>query len=626
MNCRGYAKRIDPTKPDPELITQIESIPIDRYRNFSIVAHVDHGKSTLSDRLLQLTGTIPINSDKQFLDRLEVERERGITIKAQTCTMIYNHKGEDYLLNLVDTPGHVDFRAEVSRSYASCRGALLIVDASQGVQAQTVANFYMAYAQDLKLIPVVNKIDLPHADIDRVLDQIEEMFELDRNDAIAISAKTGHNIEQILPAIIDRIPPPAGLKTDPLRCLLVDSWFDPYMGVILLVYVADGSLKKGDKVTSAFTRRRYDIKEAGIMHPDRTPTDALVAGQVGYISLGMKDSSEAHVGDTIMHITDIDKIEPLPGFEESKPMVFVGAYPAEGTDFKKMEESIERLVLNDRSVTMQKETSIALGQGWRLGFLGTLHASVFQERLSKEYGTSLLITKPTVPYKVLYKDGTEVIIDRPDKFPDLAVQKTKVKQLLEPMVDTMMTFPQEYIGNVISLCENGRGTQLESTYLNTGQVFLRYRMPLASLVNDFFGKLKGMTKGYASLDYEESGYDEAELQKLDLLVNGVAVDALSAVMHKSEVQAAGKEWTSKFKEFLGHELFEVIIQAAVGTKIVSRERIRAKRKDVLHKLHASDLSRRKKLLEKQKAGKKAMKEIGRVQIPHEAFEGFLANR
>ncbi|KAK9240381.1 hypothetical protein V1525DRAFT_395789 [Lipomyces kononenkoae] len=608
---------------DTELAARIDRIPISRYRNFSIVAHVDHGKSTLSDRLLELTRTIPIGSVGQFLDRLDVERERGITVKAQTCTMLYVYNGEDYLLHLVDTPGHVDFRAEVSRSYASCGGALLLIDASQGVQAQTVANFFLAYSLGLELIPVINKIDLGHANIPRALEQIETMFELDSDTAISVSAKRGTNVEKILPAVVERIPAPANNIDKPLRCLLVDSWFDTYLGVILLINIADGVLKRGDKVISAHSRKRYEIKDLGILHPDRKPMPHLKTGQVGYAVLGMKTISEALVGDTIMHIGN--EVEPLPGFEEPQPMVFVGAFPAEGIEFQTLDDRINQLVLNDRSVSIQRENSNALGQGWRIGFLGTLHASVFQDRLQKEYGASLIITAPTVPYKVLWKDGSETVIRNPDDFPDPAIQKTKVKDLLEPMVKAIMSFPQEYLGDVIELCENNRGTQVDMTFLSQGnQVLLLYLVPTSHLVDDFFGKLKGLTKGYATLDYEDAGYQSAPLVKMQLLVNGNSVDALAQVMHRSLAEKRGREWVKRFKKFLRAQLFETVIQAAIGSKIVSRETIAARRKDVLAKLHASDITRRQKLLRNQKEGKKNLRMIGKVTIPQEAYQGFLS--
>ncbi|QHS75002.1 GTPase GUF1 [Saccharomyces paradoxus] len=616
------------TAPAQKLQEQIEQIPIENYRNFSIVAHVDHGKSTLSDRLLEITHVIdPSARNKQVLDKLEVERERGITIKAQTCSMFYKDKrtGENYLLHLIDTPGHVDFRGEVSRSYASCGGAILLVDASQGIQAQTVANFYLAFSLGLKLIPVINKVDLNFTDVKQVKDQIVNNFELPEEDIIGVSAKTGLNVkEQLLPAIIDRIPPPTGRSDKPFRALLVDSWYDAYLGAVLLVNIVDGSVRKNDKVICAQTKEKYEVKDIGIMYPDRTPTGTLKTGQVGYLVLGMKDSKEAKIGDTIMHLSKENETEILPGFEEQKPMVFVGAFPADGIEFKAMDDDMSRLVLNDRSVTLERETSNALGQGWRLGFLGSLHASVFRERLEKEYGSKLIITQPTVPYLVEFTDGTKKLITNPDEFPDGATKRVNVAAFHEPFIEAVMTLPQEYLGNVIRLCDSNRGEQIDITYLNTnGQVMLKYYLPLSHLVDDFFGKLKSVSRGFASLDYEDAGYRTSDVVKLQLLVNGNAIDALSRVLHKSEVERVGREWVKKFKEYVKSQLYEVVIQARANNKIIARETIKARRKDVLQKLHASDVSRRKKLLAKQKEGKKHMKTVGNIQINQEAYQAFL---
>lgn len=605
---------------------RIDKIPLANYRNFSIVAHVDHGKSTLSDRLLELTGVIQAgDANKQVLDKLDVERERGITVKAQTCTMFYQDPNtkEDYLLHLVDTPGHVDFRAEVSRSYASCGGALLLVDASQGVQAQTVANFYLAYSMGLKLVPIINKIDLDAADIPRAMDQVESTFELDRKDCVPVSAKTGLNVENIIPKIILDIPCPEGDVEKPLKALLVDSWHDPYVGVVMLVYVKDGRIRKGMKLLSAHTNKKYDIKEVGAMYPDRTPMSCVRAGQVAYIIPGMRNPREAMIGDTFFQSGHSEGLEPLPGFEEPKPMVFVGAFPADGGEFKVMNDHMEHLVLNDRSVTLEKETSNALGLGWRLGFLGSLHASVFKERLEKEYGTKIILTAPTVPYKILYRDGTEKTITNPDEFPGADLRTHNVELFMEPYVNAIMTIPDEYVGTVMSLCDSNRGIQKDLEYLTTGQVLLKYEIPMAQLVEDFFGKLKGATKGYASLDYEDAGYRKSDIVKMELLVSGEAQDALSQVMHRSQVQSRGREYVARFKEYLRSQLFEVAIQARVNNKVIARETIKAKRKDVTQRLHAADISRRKKLLERQKEGKRQMKATGRVHINHEAYQAFL---
>ncbi|EMG50700.1 GUF1 Translation factor GUF1 [Candida maltosa Xu316] len=601
---------------------RINKIPIENYRNFSIVAHVDHGKSTLSDRLLELTGVIQPGSKSQVLDKLDVERERGITVKAQTVSMFYNDGKEDYLLHLVDTPGHVDFRAEVSRSYASCGGALLLVDASQGVQAQTVANFYLAYSMGLKLIPIINKIDLDSADIPKAIEQVETTFELPAEDCIPVSAKTGLNVADIIPSIIKNIPHPVCDVNKPLRALLVDSWHDPYVGVVMLVHVVDGVLKKGVKILSAHSNKVYDVKEVGVMYPDRTPLDYIKAGQVGYIVPGMKNPREALVGDTFYQHGKHEGLQPLPGFEEPKPMVFVGAFPADGKEFNAMDDQMQNLVLNDRSVTLEQETSNALGLGWRLGFLGSLHASVFKERLEKEYGAKIILTAPTVPYKIVYRDGTEKIITNPGDFPDNKHQHD-VDSYMEPIVEALMTVPEEYMGNVMTLCLNNRGEQTDVEYLTTGQVLLKYKIPLAQLVEDFFGKLKGCTKGYASLDYEEAGYQKSDIVKLELCVNGESQDALTTITHRSQAQSRGREYVTRFKTYLRYQLFEVIIQARVGSKILARETIKAKRKDVTQKLHASDISRYKKLLDRQKEGKKQMKASGRVNIKMDAYQAFL---
>lgn len=618
-------KNLDTENHRKAVQERIAKIPISNFRNFSIVAHVDHGKSTLSDRLLELTGVIQPGSNKQVLDKLDVERERGITVKAQTCSMFYKHPvtGEDYLLHLVDTPGHVDFRAEVSRSYASCGGALLIVDATQGVQAQTVANFFLAYSMGLKLIPVINKIDLDSADIPRAMEQVETTFELPQEECIPVSAKTGLNVENIIPAVVRDIPAPTGDPNKPLKLLLVDSWHDPYVGVVMLVHVVDGAVKKGMKILSAHSNRRYDVKEVGIMYPDKLPMDSISAGQVAYVIPGMKNPREAMIGDTFFQYGKHEGVEALPGFEEPKPMVFVGAFPTDGGEFNVMNDHLEYLVLNDRSVTLEKETSNALGLGWRLGFLGSLHASVFKERLENEYGAKIILTAPTVPYKLVLQDGTEKIVTNPDEFPGGDARFHNVSLLMEPYVKAIMTIPDEYVGAVMSLCENNRAIQTDLEYLTTGQVLLKYELPLAQLVEDFFGKLKGCTKGYATLDYEDAGYKKSDLVKMELCVNGESQDALTQVMHRSQAMARGKEAVTRFKEYLKFQLFEVAIQAKVNNKIIARETIKAKRKDVTQKLHAADISRRKKLLLRQKEGKKQMKATGRVHINQEAYQSFL---
>ncbi|PQE10209.1 translation factor mitochondrial protein [Rutstroemia sp. NJR-2017a WRK4] len=613
---RTYAS--SPPKVISDLERRIQAIPISRFRNFCIVAHVDHGKSTLSDRLLELTGTIEPGGNKQILDKLDVERERGITVKAQTCSMLYNHEGEDYLLHLVDTPGHVDFRAEVSRSYASCGGALLLVDASQGVQAQTVANFYLAFSQGLTLVPVVNKVDLPTADAPRALEQMQSTFELEPENAVLVSAKTGLNVEAILPNVIRQIPAPTGDHTKPLRLLLVDSWYDNYKGVILLVRIFDGVVKAGDHVVSFATGIKYFVGEVGMMYPHQTPLRYI------YFNPGMKKSQEALSGDTYTTVGSEGVVKPYPGFEEPKSMVFVSAFPVDQSDFGHLEDSINQIVLNDRSVTLQKESSEALGAGWRLGFLGTLHCSVFEDRLRQEHGASIIITPPTVPFKVIWADGREETIQNPALFPDHETSHTRVAELQEPYVSATITLPEEYLGKVIELCESNRGEQVDINFFTATQVILKYDLPLAQLVDDFFGKLKGATKGYASLDYEDAGFRRSSIVKLQLLVNKGPVDAVARVVHTSQVERVGKQWVTKFKEHVDRQMYEVIIQAQAGKRIVARETIKPFRKDVLQKLHASDLGRRRKLLDRQKEGRKKLKAVGNIAIDHEAFQKFLA--
>jgi elongation factor 4 len=609
-----------------DLERRIEQIPIERFRNFCIVAHVDHGKSTLSDRLLELTGTIEKGGLKQSLDRLDVERERGITVKANTCSMVYNHNGEDYLLHLVDTPGHVDFRAEVSRSYASCGGALLLVDASQGVQAQTVANFYLAFAQDLTLVPVLNKIDLPTADRQRTLDQLRDTFEIDSSNAVSVSAKSGLNVEQLLPVIVEQIPAPTTVENAPLKMLLVDSWYDNYKGVILLVRIFDGEIKPGDKVYSFATSIQYTVGEVGIMYPLETPQTSLRAGQVGYVYFnpGMKRSKDAKIGDTFTTVGNQDKVKMLPGFEEPKSMVFVSAFPTDQGDYAHLEDSIHQVTLNDRSVSIMKESSEALGAGWRMGFLGTLHCSVFEDRLRQEHGASIIITPPSVPFKVIRKDGTEEVMTNPNSFPDTGIIHQHVEDLQEPYITATITLPEEYLGTVIEMCEANRGQQDSLTFFTATQVILKYQLPLERLVDDFFGKLKSATKGYASLDYEDAGFKSSSITKLQLHVNKVPVDAVARVVHTSQAERLGKEWVKKFTKHVDRQMFEVVIQAVTGRKVVARETLKPFRKDVTAKLHAADTSRRRKLLERQKEGRKKLRAVGNVAIDNKAFQSFLA--
>ncbi|KAL9054870.1 MAG: hypothetical protein Q9162_003903 [Coniocarpon cinnabarinum] len=633
----GSTRRNASSAPSPQspqdaqaLERRIAAIPISNFRNFCVIAHVDHGKSTLSDRLLELTGTITPGSNPQILDKLEVERTRGITVKAQTCSMLYTHRDEDYLLHLVDTPGHVDFRAEVSRSYASCGGALLLVDASQGIQAQTVANFYQAFSQGLEMVTVLNKVDLPGADVKRTLEQIENTFELDTSGTLQVSAKTGMGVKDILPTIIERVPAPSGDENAPLQMLLVDSWYDNYKGVILLVRIFQGTIRAGEKVTSFVTGRTYIVGEVGIMYPAQVAQPTLRAGQVGYIHFnpGMKKSSEAKVGDTYAHTASMSRVQQLPGFEEPKAMVYMSAYPTHTEDFAKLEDSVHELTLNDRSVTVAKESSLALGAGFRLGFLGTLHASVFEDRLRQEHGANIMITAPSVPYRVKWKDGKEEVLSAPGDFPDAPRDALKIDELAEPFVLATITVPQEYVGSVMTLCQSSRGSHKETTSFTAAQAILKYELPLAALAKNFFGLLKGATKGYATLDYEDARFQAAPLEKLQLLINREPVDAITQVVHQAESQSIAKRWAREFRELIDRQLFEIVIQVATraGKNVLARETLRAYRKDVTAKLHAADVSRRRKLLEKQKEGRKKLRAVGNVQIEQSAFQKFLSKR
>ncbi|XP_077233677.1 small GTP-binding protein [Tasmannia lanceolata] len=603
----------------------------ERIRNFSIIAHIDHGKSTLADRLLELTGTIKRgHGQPQYLDKLQVERERGITVKAQTATMFHRHicNGSDitdsqeppsFLLNLIDTPGHVDFNYEVSRSLAACQGALLVVDAAQGVQAQTVANFYLAFESNLTIIPIINKIDQLTADPDRVKAQLKTMFDLDPTDAILTSAKTGQGLEHVLPAVIERIPCPPGKINSPLRVLLLDSYYDEYKGVICHVAVVDGTLRKGDKIASVATRQVYEVSDVGIMHPELTPTGMLLTGQVGYVVSGMRSTKEARVGDTLCHARSV--VDPLPGFKPVRHMVFSGVYPANGSDFEELNHAIERLTCNDASVSVTKETSAALGIGFRCGFLGLLHMDVFHQRLEQEYGAQVISTTPTVPYIFEFSDGSKVHVQNPaalDSDP-----KKRVTKCWEPSVIATIIFPSEYVGSVITLCSERRGEQLEYSFIDSQRAFMKYRMPLREIVVDFYDELKSMTSGYASFDYEDAEYQVSDLVKLDILLNGQPVDAMATIAHKLKAQRLGREMVDKLKKFIDRQMFEITIQAAIGSKVIARETVPAMRKNVLAKCYGGDITRKKKLLEKQKEGKKRMKLVGSVDIPQEAFHELL---
>jgi len=590
-----------------------------KIRNFSIVAHIDHGKSTLSDRLLEITETLSTHKKhaEQFLDKLEVERERGITVKAQSASMFYKHNNEEYLLNLIDTPGHVDFSYEVSRSLYACQGAILLVDAAKGIQAQTMANFYLAFEQGLTIIPVINKIDLPNAQPEKVAQEMQMLFDFKVDDILFVSAKTGKGIEKVLEAIVERLPAPTAFPDEPLKALLFDSWFDEYRGVICLIYLQAGMLKKGDHIKLAQTGKTYEILELGLMYPNETPQSALYAGQVGYVITGMKTVRDARVGDTIFHPKE--PVQPFPGFKPVKPMVFAGIYPVESSEFGHLQEAIEKLTLNDASVSVEKKTSNALGIGFRCGFLGLLHMDVFKQRLEQEYGQAIIITAPSVLYKVKLKSGEIKNIENPSEFPDPQL----IEEILEPIMDATIIVPQKYIGNILALCEEKLGKQVDMKFLDEERVILKYQLPLNEIATDFYDQLKSLSSGYASFDYEGPLYRPSDLVKLDILLNGQQIDALSVIVHKEKVQRIGRNLVEKLRKVIPRQMYDVAIQAAIGSKIIARETVKAFRKDVTAKLYGGDVTRKMKLLEKQKKGKKRMKQVGKVSVPQEAFYTIL---
>jgi len=595
-------------------IEKLEQFETKVIRNFSIIAHIDHGKSTLADRLLEMTGTINTrNKNEQFLDRLQVERERGITVKAQTSTLFYTLDGVTYLLNLIDTPGHVDFSYEVSRSLAACQAAVLLVDAAQGVQAQTMANFYHAFEQNLTIIPVINKIDMAAADPERVAIEMKNIFDIDRADIILASAKASINLDQVIREIIVRTPPPSGDLNKPFKALLFDSWFDSYQGIVCLIEVLDGCVRKGDKVTSAHTGDTYEILNIGLMHPDPVQTKGLFTGQVGFIICGMKTVREARIGDTFHHYRV--PVEPLPGFKPARAMVFAGIYPIETTEFDLLRDAIEKLTLNDPSVSVEKETSVALGFGFRCGFLGLLHMDVFRQRLEQEYNVTIIATSPTVLYQIDLTDGTTMSLENPSQFPDVQ----RIAEIREPMVMATIICPTVYLGNMIQLCQDHRGEQKSMKYIDENRVILEYLLPLNEIVTEFYDILKSRSAGYASFDYEASGYQPSDLVKMNILLNGKPVDALSVIVHKTAALSVGKQLTQKLKEVIHRQMFEVAIQAAIGAKIIARESVSAMRKNVTAKCYGGDITRKRKLLEKQKEGKKRMKQVGNVEVPQEAF-------
>ena len=583
-------------------------------RNFSIIAHIDHGKSTLADRLLEMTETISSRKkQEQFLDKLQVERERGITVKAQTASIFYEYKGQVYLLNLIDTPGHVDFSYEVSRSLAACQGALLLVDAAQGIQAQTMANFFLAFDSDLSIIPVINKIDMQAADPDKVKEEMSRAFDLNPEDALLISAKTGLGVETVLPRIIEKVPAPQGNEAGHLKALLFDSWFDEYRGVIVLIEVLDGCIKKGDKITAAHAGHEYEVLDLGLMYPDPFSTGALYTGQVGYLICGMKTVKEARVGDTFFHSKY--PVKALPGFKPAKSMVFAGIYPVEASEFEQVRDAIEKLTLNDPSVHVEKESSVALGLGFRCGFLGLLHMDVFKQRLEQEHNASIIVTSPTVSYRVLLTNGEEAIIDNPVKYPE----QPRIDKVLEPMIRATIVTPKEYLGSLMQLCQERRGEQTDMNYIDETRIVLKYKMPMNEIVSDFYDRLKSLTAGYASFDYEVGDYEEADLVKMNILINGKPVDALSLIVHRDKAQYVGRALVEKLRKVIPRQMFDVAIQAAIGAKIIARESVSAMRKNVTAKCYGGDITRKRKLLEKQKEGKKKMKQVGNVELPQEAF-------
>ncbi|MBK6553257.1 MAG: elongation factor 4 [Rhodocyclaceae bacterium] len=592
---------------------------MDHIRNFSIIAHIDHGKSTLADRIIQRCGGLSDREmEEQVLDSMDLERERGITIKAQTAALWYQARdGKRYNLNLIDTPGHVDFSYEVSRSLSACEGALLVVDASQGVEAQTVANCYTALDLGVEVVPVLNKMDLPQADPEAAKAEIEDVIGIDATDAVPCSAKTGMGVDEILETVIARIPPPKGDPGGRLKALIIDSWFDNYVGVVMLVRVMEGTLKAKDRILLMATGAVHLCEQVGVFAPKSQPKDQLAAGEVGFIISGIKELKAAKVGDTVT-IADRPATEPLPGFKEIKPQVFAGLYPIEANQYDGLRESLEKLQLNDASLHYEPEVSQALGFGFRCGFLGLLHMEIVQERLEREFDQDLITTAPTVVYQVLMRDGEEIFVENPSKLPDTQ----KVEEIREPIITTEIFVPQDYLGAVITLCIGKRGNQIDMRY-HGRQVHVTYEMPLAEVVFDFFDKLKSVSRGYASLDYEFKEYRAADVVKLDVLINGEKVDALSVIVHRANAAYRGRELAAKMRGLIPRQMYDVAIQAAIGSTIVARENVKAMRKDVLAKCYGGDITRKKKLLEKQKAGKKRMKQVGRVEIPQDAFLAVL---
>ena len=589
-------------------------------RNFSIVAHIDHGKSTLADRLLEATGTLTQREmEAQVLDNMELEKERGITIKSQAARLIYRRKdGKEYILNLIDTPGHVDFNYEVSRSLVACEGALLVVDATQGIQAQTLANCYLALDNDLEIAPVINKIDLASARPDEVKQEIEDIIGIEAEDAPMISAKTGLNIDQVLEEIVEKLPPPEGDESAPLKALIFDSYYDSYKGVVCYVRIKDGVVKPSTKIKLMATDKVYDVVEVGVFTPSLMSIKELRAGDVGYITASIKNVRDARVGDTITY-ADNPTLEPLPGYKPAIPMVYSGIYPVDGAKYDELKEALEKLQINDAALNFEPETSIALGFGFRCGFLGLLHMEIIQERIEREFNLDIITTAPSVIYKVMKTDGEKFDITNPTNLPPA----TEIDYMEEPIVKVSIITPKDYVGSVMELCQERRGTYIDMQYMEETRAVVNYEIPLNEIIYDFFDTLKSRTRGYASLDYEYKGYVKSELVRLDILLNGDIVDALSMIVPKERAYARGRGIAEKLKEIIPRQLFEIPIQAAIGAKIIARETVKAMRKDVLAKCYGGDISRKKKLLEKQKEGKKKMRQVGSVEVPQEAFMSIL---
>lgn len=597
------------------------SIPRDRIRNFSIIAHIDHGKSTLADRILEQTKAVALRDmENQLLDNMDLERERGITIKAHAVTLVYRaNDGEDYIFNLIDTPGHVDFNYEVSRSLAACEGALLIVDASQGIEAQTLANTYLALDAGLEIVPVINKIDLPSADPDRVKNEVEDIIGLPAQDAPCISAKAGLNIDQVMERVVKDIPPPQGDENAPLQALIFDSYYDSYRGVIVYVRVKEGTVHAGEQIRMMASGSEFNVVEVGYLRATgMEPAESLCAGEVGYISASIKAVQDARVGDTVT-LTSRPAKEPLPGYRTAQPMVFCGVYPADGAHYSDLREALERLQLNDASLSFEPETSIALGFGFRCGFLGLLHMEIIQERLEREYDLDIITTAPSVVYRITKTGGEVVYVDNPTNYPD----PTLIMMAEEPMTNSHIYSPSEYVGNIMELCQERRGVFQDMKYIDTDRVDIHYTLPLNEIVYDFFDALKSRTRGYASFDYELIGYEKSNLVKLDILLNGEMVDALSFIIHADKAYSRGRKMAEKLVQKIPRQLFEIPIQACIGGRIIARETVRAMRKDVLAKCYGGDISRKKKLLEKQKEGKKRMRQLGSVEVPQDAFMSVL---